>query len=119
MLRERASRQKAFLKATIRFQNRSVTMDCVVRDISISGAKLEIHDSFTLPPEFELEIPQRGAILRCRLVWRTEGAAGVKFEDSSAAKGDALGEARMRIEALERENAALKREIGRLTALLQ
>ncbi len=82
MPKERASiRPKTFLKATIRFQDRNATMDCIVRNISPSGARLHMAQTIALPAEFELEIPQRGVVLPCTLKWRNACAAGVKFTE--------------------------------------
>jgi PilZ domain len=120
-VKERESpRQKSFLKATIRFHSRNVTVDCVVRNISLTGARLEIERTFTLPMEFELEIPQRGAVLQCQLKWRKDAAAGVRFKDSvRAAPAQSGNVADAGIEALREENAALRLEIGRLVARIQ
>ncbi len=83
MRKERHSlRSKSFLKATVRSYNRNATFDCVVRNISLSGAKLELDQTLVLPQEFELDVPQRGALFRCELKWRKEGGAGVRFKDS-------------------------------------
>jgi hypothetical protein len=57
-------------------------MDCMVRNMSLSGARLEVSQNFILPTEFELEIPQRGSVLLCALIWRKDDAVGVKFLDS-------------------------------------
>ena len=113
-------RSKSFLKATVRSYNRNATFDCVVRNISLSGAKLELDQTLVLPQEFELDVPQRGALFRCELKWRKEGGAGVRFKDSvDGVTAQPLGSARPRIEALEKENAALRLEVSRLTLLLQ
>jgi hypothetical protein len=114
----RSVRSKSFLKATVRFHNRNVTTDCIVRNISLTGAKLELDRTLGLPQEFDLEIPQRGAVLQCELKWRKDDAAGVKFKDSSA-MAQYSDIAKARIEALEKENATLRLEVARLSALLQ
>ena len=57
-------------------------MDCMVRNMSMSGARLEVSQNFILPTEFELEIPQRGSVFLCALIWRKDDAVGVKFLDS-------------------------------------
>lgn len=121
MLKPRDSeRSKSFLRATIRFQNRNVTMDCLVRNISLSGARLEIDETAALPAEFELEIPNRGVVLQCQLKWRHDQAAGVKFKDVAAPPAAPPQDNKTaRIEALEAENAELRYEIARLTVLFQ
>jgi hypothetical protein len=116
MIVERDSeRIMAFLKATVRFQNRNVTMDCIVRNISQTGARLEICEPVALPIEFELEIPARGAIVQCQLKWRNSAAVGVRFKDMDSPP-TSLSKTleKMRIEALEQENAKLRRQLSRL-----
>ena len=112
---KRASvRSKAFLKAHIRIYNLPA-MDCVVRNVSPSGARLEVDETFALPTEFDLEIPQRGVVLLCELKWRRDDVVGVKFLDRQgphALTAEAM-------EKLQRENARLRRENARLTSLVQ
>jgi hypothetical protein len=80
-----ASRVRSLLGARIVFNNRFSTVDCVVRDISASGAKLLVTGANMLPEEFELEIPQKGRKHRVRLVWRRGDVCGVQFLESAAA----------------------------------
>jgi hypothetical protein len=87
-------------------------MECVVRDISLGGARIEIDETFALPNEFALEIPQRGAMLLCELRWRNGDKVGVKFLDRQDPHAPTIEE----MEELRRENARLRGEIARLTA---
>jgi hypothetical protein len=120
MLKERdAIRSKAFLKATIRFQNRNVTMDCVVRNLSLGGARLDISQTFALPAEFELEIPQRGVVFQCTLKWRNGHAAGVKFRDSESPATTLSTRSAATPDELQQENTGLRREVARLGARLR
>ena len=119
MLEERRSeRVRSILRATIRFYDRNRTMDCIVRSISLSGARLELDQTLVLPEEFELAIPQRGAMLQCQLKWRTKAAVGIRFKSQTATtqNEDISTES---IEALQRRNAALCLKIARLTVLVQ
>ena len=105
-------RSKTFLKAYIRFQNR--TMDCVVRNMSLSGAKLEVSQTSTVPTEFELDILQRGALIQCALKWRKDEGVGVKFLDTiDPAPGAGV------LAELRHKNARLREEIARLKARVQ
>ena len=53
--RRRAVRTKVFLAAQIRTARRPpLVFDCVVRDVSPLGARLELRDTSTLPNIFEL-----------------------------------------------------------------
>lgn len=61
------------------FNNRCSTIDCVVRDLSETGAKLSLTSAGTLPSEFELEIPLRKRTLHARVMWHKGTACGVSF----------------------------------------
>lgn len=53
---------------------------CVVRDISTTGAALEVPSQFGIPAQFTLVIPDDGLQLLCHVVWRREFRIGVAFE---------------------------------------
>jgi hypothetical protein len=57
------------------------TINCVVRDLSDTGAKLGVSSQAKLPPEFDLWFVQRKLKLRVRLQWRRGDYAGVAFCD--------------------------------------
>ncbi|WP_354103748.1 PilZ domain-containing protein [Bradyrhizobium sp. LB14.3] len=54
---------------------------CTVRDISTSGAALQLFNSIDrIPSAFTLIIPEDNLKLRCRVVWRTPFRVGVMFD---------------------------------------
>lgn len=115
----RETRQRVFLKGRILFNNGSSSFDCLVRDMSSSGARLVMSDATTLPEAFDLYIPQKDRTYRATLRWRREDGIGVTFEDparapAAAALDSAATEASVtmllrRVSELETENAALRR----------
>ena len=114
----RESRLRTFLKGRIIFNKGASTMDCLVRDLSASGARLALTETTTLPESFDLYIPQKDRTYRSTLCWRREDGIGVTFTDSAGAgparPDPAATEAalRQRIAELEAENAALRRLLG-------
>jgi hypothetical protein len=72
-------RKRSILGGRIVFNNRCSTLDCVVRDLSETGAKLALDSSATLPSEFELEIPHKAESPSARVMWHKGGACGVSF----------------------------------------
>ncbi|MEL6817266.1 MAG: PilZ domain-containing protein [Pseudomonadota bacterium] len=54
-------------------------VECIVRDMSESGAKLEFKDVGTLPSAFELTVPVDGTIRPCKIVWSRANFVGVEF----------------------------------------
>jgi hypothetical protein len=116
----RETRQRVFLKGRIVFNNGSSSFDCLVRDMSSSGARLVMSDAATLPEVFDLYIPQKDRTYRATLRWRREDGIGVTFEEPArvaappAAPDPVATEASLalllrRVSELEAENAALRR----------
>jgi hypothetical protein len=120
----REARQRVFLKGRIMFNNGSSSFDCLVRDMSATGARLVMSDATTLPDAFDLYIPQKDRTYRATLRWRREDGIGVTFEapaNAAAAKATApaspdpaatdasVSMLLKRVSELETENAALRR----------
>lgn len=55
-------------------------ISCVVRDISATGAALEILGVARVPNHFTLIIPEDQLTLPCHVVWRSEFRVGVAFD---------------------------------------
>jgi hypothetical protein len=53
---------------------------CTVRDLSITGAALEVSDPTGIPSKFTLIVPEDGLRLPCRVVRRTDFRSGVAFD---------------------------------------
>jgi len=55
--------------------------ECALSDISDRGARINVHDSETIPDNFLLLLAENGAARRrCRVIWRKPRQVGVKFE---------------------------------------
>ncbi len=113
----RAPRLRALLGATITFNQGGSTVDCLVRDISESGARLAVPASVTLPAAFDLLIPRKNKKRLVRMLWRRADVVGVSFADHPPPKPAASGEAALKRELRERdaELARLRNRIARLT----
>jgi hypothetical protein len=115
-----AQRQKSFLRGCIYYNNRRSATDCLIRDISPTGARLIFSDTVTVPDMVDLYIPQKDQMLRAQVQWRHGDEVGVGFpsakvsgpKSAPAADGD-LAE---RVEKLEAEVAKLKKMLKRLKA---
>jgi hypothetical protein len=68
--------------AKIIFNDRAV-IDCVVMNISSSGAELVLAGAPKIPNEFELHIPSKCCSHRARIVWRDADGIGVVFYPDS------------------------------------
>ena len=112
----KSDRARSILGARIIFNHGNSTIDCQIRNISASGAKLDVSQAVSIPEEFDIDVPQRGKVYRARLCWRDSGSAGIEFVQAGAAiSGSALGP----VAALEAENAALRLRVLDLTNRLE
>jgi hypothetical protein len=55
-------------------------IDCIVRNVSETGAALEVVTPLFIPAKFTLIVPSDGLSRRCRVVWRRERRIGVTFD---------------------------------------
>jgi len=72
-----APRQRVFKAGTIEFGGS--TIDCVFRNISETGAALEVASPVGIPAEFNLLISGNIAKRPCRVVWVKDKRIGVAF----------------------------------------
>jgi len=74
-----APRRNTTLPATIVFNGGRASLPCVVRNVSESGAKLQVSSVAGVPNSFDLLVeghrPQS-----CRIVWRSLKEIGVAYE---------------------------------------
>ena len=73
-----APRYRVMKPAQIEYGGDRIT--CAVRDLSITGAALEISDPTVIPAKFTLVVPEDGLKLPCRVVRRTDFRIGVAFD---------------------------------------
>jgi hypothetical protein len=73
-----APRYRVLKGATIAFGGNGV--ECTVRNLSSSGAALDVANPAPLPPSFTLVIETDRFIRRCRPVWRRDKRIGVAFD---------------------------------------
>ncbi len=53
---------------------------CTIRDLSVTGAALEVSELGKIPATFNLIMPEDRLKLACRVVWRRDYRLGVDFE---------------------------------------
>jgi hypothetical protein len=111
----RSDRLKSLLRAKIVFNGGSSSIECLIRNVSAHGMRLEIAESLSVPGEFDLEVPHKGRSYRTRLVWRGDGMIGVAFVPANAEPARPDGD----LQRLERENAELRTQLRQLTERLQ
>lgn len=79
MSEKRSDRRVRVLKAgTIAFGGAAI--DCIVRNLTASGALLEVESPVGIPHRFVLVISSEGVSRWCRLIWASERRIGVRFD---------------------------------------
>ena len=63
------------------FNNKRSVFECLVRNLSDSGAYLQVNRSIDIPVEFELDVD--GETRPCRLIWMTNTRAGIEFRTAT------------------------------------
>ncbi|MBD2745904.1 PilZ domain-containing protein [Microvirga sp. BT688] len=56
-------------------------VQCTVLDLSDGGARLTVPAPADIPVEFELKIPDHGALASAKLIWASGDNYGVAFTD--------------------------------------
>ena len=117
--RRTLARHKTFIKGRIYFNNRLSSMDCIVRDITDRGARLEASESVLLPDAFELYLPNKDEHFFARVEWRKGSHLGVSWTTDQAARyrsEPAPSEQSIadRVAKLEREFAVLQQRFDSL-----
>ncbi len=114
-----SNRQKSFLRGCVYFNNRRSAFDCLIRDISSTGARLIFSGTVSVPDVVDLYIPQKEQTLSAQVQWRHGDEVGVAFPNAAQAPGStspADADLAERVEKLEVEIAAIKKMLKRLKA---
>src|SRR3954471_11709339 len=75
-----APRMRTLIAAKISFSNGQSTPDCLIRNLSDTGAKLIVSAAVTLPECFDLIVPPKSLPRRAQIAWRRGEDIGVRFE---------------------------------------
>ena len=78
----RAGRVRTFLGGRIVFHDGAYIYDCIVRDLSESGARVEIPEARLVPRRFYFLVSKEEVAYDCELVWRTRMMAGIRFRET-------------------------------------
>ncbi len=75
----RTRRRRTLLDGRVVFNNRYSVIECTVRDLSVSGAKVTFEHPTPLPPTVELEVPKTGQNFRADVIWSDGRSHGLMF----------------------------------------
>jgi hypothetical protein len=79
MAEQRSSpRLRTFKGGSIMFGS-TAAIDCIIRNMSDTGAALEVENPVGIPDDFTLLIRPEIIKRNCQVVWRTKRRIGVRF----------------------------------------
>jgi hypothetical protein len=111
--RRQSARARVIYSGVIAYDERRSTMNCVVRNFSEDGVKVEFDNTALLPDEIDLLIAKKSRAYTAKIVWRGERQAGLAFRSNGANHPIPLDWAR-RLRASESERRKLRGRIARL-----
>jgi hypothetical protein len=74
-------RQRVLKSGKIIFADGNSVVDCVIRNLSVAGARLEVPTTIGLPHEFSLLDAHSGRTYIAKVAWRRGETMGVEFSD--------------------------------------
>jgi hypothetical protein len=109
-------RIRTFLKGIVYYDNRRASIECTIRDLSDTGARIAFATLVTVPDNIELHIPQKQSTFPAQVRRRDGYEIGVSFQNqrSDEPRRAIDGDMAERVTKLENEIAALKRLLKKL-----
>ena len=77
--KRKAQRQRVLKSGKIIFANGSFTVDCMIRNLSDRGARLQVPTTVTIPDRFTF-LDAHGGSKSARVIWRKANLIGVAFK---------------------------------------
>ena len=108
--RRQSVRRRTYLGGRATYEKPVSSDECLVRDRSSGGARIEFSGSTPFPDAFDLTIRDSGEKRSVRVVWRDGLRAGVAYESAALPFAP---EAARQIRKLEADRNALARRLAR------
>ena len=83
MEHRRSPRSRTILQGRVVFNNRFSLIECIVRDLSDTGARITFSHPVSLPSELELEIPKKGLATPAKVMWSNGIHHGLMFLEAA------------------------------------
>jgi len=111
-------RIRTFLKGIVYYDNRRASIECTIRDLSDTGARVAFTTLVSLPDNVELHIPQKQMTLPAQVRRREGNEIGVSFQNPRSDEPHRAidGDLAERVTKMENEVAAMKRLLKKLPA---
>jgi hypothetical protein len=112
--RRQSARDKVIYGGVAEIDEAGAVRDCIVRNISENGARVEFNNGINLPKEkMSLTIARKGRSFLARIVWRRDNFVGVAF-NSEQPYDLPVSDLDERLRKSERKKRQLQRRIKQL-----
>lgn len=112
--RRQSPRDKVLYGAVAKMDARGTQRDCVVRNISETGASVEFSNVFKLPREqMSLTIARKGRSFLARVIWWRDNFVGLAFS-SETPSDHVVSDIEQRLRKSEQKKRQLQRRIKEL-----
>lgn len=111
-----APRARTFLKGIVYYDHRRTSIECTIRDLSDTGARVVFPTMVVVPDDIELHIPQKQITLPAQVRRRDEYEIGVSFEDQRSDEPRRIIDRELteRVTKIENELVSMKRMLRKL-----
>jgi hypothetical protein len=82
--RRQPPRTRVLKAAKVIFNEHRSVIDCTVRNLSNSGACLQVSSPVGFPESFDLSFDSFRSVRRCQVRWRAENKIGVSFTEAGS-----------------------------------
>lgn len=103
-------RTRTILQGRVVFNDRFSLIECIVRDLSETGAQIAFSHPITLPSELELEIPKKQLSTRAKVMWSDGKVHGLLFLEATQA--EVPSNLPVALDKIETPNDRLRQEVN-------
>jgi PilZ domain len=89
VVRRSGARARSLLSGKLVIDGGRISFDCVIRNMSSRGARVELAPSIELPATVGLLIVREGLLCDAKVVWRRNGETGLTFHGRHDLRRDA------------------------------
>jgi hypothetical protein len=111
--RRQSARARVIYGGVLAYHRRQSTIECVIRNFSEDGAKVEFDNPAMLPEVIDLLIAKKDRAFTAKIAWRQANQAGLAFQSVQQDAPIPLDWAR-RLRACEAERRELQDRIAKL-----
>jgi PilZ domain len=111
--RRQSARARVIYGGVLAYNRRQSTIECVIRNVSEDGAKVEFDNPTVLPDVIDLLIAKKDRAFTAKIAWRQANEAGLAFQLVEQDAPIPLDWAR-RLRACEAERRELQGRIAKL-----